>query len=476
MCHAIGTGIGPTGGADKGVFLNMASVRLREGLSSKWVYALIAVFVIASLLLSEYVVGLARNRVEQVRQMEATLHLAQLRARVESEVNSVLFLTRSLTAFISVNPQSSPERWRDLSRQIKGDAPLVRNIGLAPDNVIRFLYPLAGNEAAIGLNYRNHPEQWRAVEEAMLSGRITLAGPVSLIQGGRGLIARTPIYYQDGNVRHYWGLASVVINYDQLLEQSGVSQGHTGYRVAIRGMDGKGDAGDIFFGDADVFEDPLARMPIYFPSGSWLIAARPVDESMPSVLILRMISWLIIAVLSGGSMLMIQLYRLAYRQSLTDPLTGGANRRLLIDRTEQCSQQYSRTGIGFSLLFIDLNEFKQVNDCFGHHVGDELLVLAAARIEQNIRLSDTLARNGGDEFIVLLPGMTAEHAGRLATKIEQLMEEPFMINEHAIAISASAGFAAFPGDTESVNDVIQLADSRMYARKREKKERVSAVV
>ncbi|MBR9829765.1 MAG: sensor domain-containing diguanylate cyclase, partial [Oceanospirillales bacterium] len=246
---------------------------LRAGLSAAPVYSLIGVMLIVCLGLTEYVAGLVQQRAEQILQMEATVVLARMRARMESEINSVLYLSRSLTTFVAVQPQSTPERWRELSREIVGEAPLVRNIGLAPDNVIRFVYPLQGNEAAIGLDYRTNAQQWPAVEEAMSSGKMKLAGPVPLIQGGHGLIARTPIYYQDDAVRRYWGLASIVVDYDRLLGQADVHEVLGGFNIAIRGADGEGEQGDLFFGEEVVFEQALAKMSVYFPSGSWVMAA-----------------------------------------------------------------------------------------------------------------------------------------------------------------------------------------------------------
>ncbi len=227
----------------------MTRTLLRSGLTPRVIYLVVVLLLVVGGLLTEYVVGMAKQRSTQIRSMEATALLAGMRAQLETEVNSVLYLSRGLITFVSTYPDSSPERWYELSREVLGEAPLVRNIGLAPDNVMRFVYPLEGNEAVIGLDYRAHTEQWPAVEEAIINGKMKLAGPVNLVQGGQGVIAREPILYRQGTKRHYWGLASIVIDFDALMHKAGITETAAGFAIAIRGRDGTGEAGEVFFGD-----------------------------------------------------------------------------------------------------------------------------------------------------------------------------------------------------------------------------------
>jgi diguanylate cyclase (GGDEF)-like protein len=441
-----------------------------RGLRARSLSLVLGLLALVGLSLTEYVAGLATQRSSQVRSIEATALLAQMRAQMESEINAALYLSRGLIAYISAYPDSDPDTWHDLSREIIDEAPLVRNIGLAPDNVLSFVYPRQGNEAAIGLVYRDNPVQWPAVREAIVSGKTKLAGPLALRQGGTGVIARSPIYTRasDGT-RRYWGLASIVIDYDRLLRQAEIDTQREGFGIAIRGRDGEGDTGDVFLGDPAVFAAPIASMRIHFPGGSWVIAARHLNETLPTVIWLRLVAWTLIAILIGLIAVIYRFYRLARAQSLTDSLTGEANRRCLLTRAEHLVQLYPRTGVGFALVFVDLNHFKAVNDSHGHHVGDQLLIAAARRLRQTVRASDTLARNGGDEFILLQPGVGLDNVVDLATKIEAKMSEPFNVEGLELHISASVGYALYPGDSEDFETVINLADSRMYARKREKK-------
>jgi len=445
--------------------------RPHKPVSSRVITFAVLLLLLAGLVATEYVVRMAVQRVEQVRTIEATATLAQIRAQLETEINSVLYLSRGLTSYIAIQPTQDPDRWQELAAEVAHESALVRNIGLAPDNVMQFVYPLEGNEQALGLDYRKTPDQWPAVREAMLTGKMTLAGPVQLKQGGVGIVARSPIYYSEAGKRQYWGQASIVIDFPRLLEQAGVSARVEHFDIAIRGRDGRGSDGEVFFGQADVFSDSIVEMPVHFPNGSWVMAARATDSGASPVIFIRLGAWLLIGILAGLFFFLFRLYRFAHEQSVSDPLTGLANRRLLLGRAEYLAQLHARTGQGFALFFIDLNRFKQVNDQFGHHVGDQLLIEAARRLSKSVRQSDTLARNGGDEFILLQPGVGTHEVTAIAGKLEAMMDPPFTISGHVLQISASVGFAVFPEDVDNIEAVINLADSRMYERKQEKRAR-----
>ncbi|MBV0932129.1 CHASE domain-containing protein [Marinobacterium weihaiense] len=253
--------------------------------------------------MTEQVAQLARVRQQQVEQLEAAVYLAQLRGRLDDELNAVIFLVRSLAAFVSANPDSGADRWHNVSRQVLGETDLVRNIGLAPDNIIRFVYPLEGNEQALGLDYRRHAEQWPPVERAMTTGRMTLQGPIELVQGGQGLLAQMPISYSSGGQPRYWGVASIVIHFDRLLANAGVSVQQDGYELAIRTEGGPDAVSRLLLGDARVFERPLAQVQIYMPDTHWVLAMRQTPVEQRSLLIIRVVGVLLSLLLAGSIVL-----------------------------------------------------------------------------------------------------------------------------------------------------------------------------
>ena len=115
-----------------------------------------------------------------------------IRARLEGNVNSNALLVQGLVTAISVEPNMSTERYKALAEPLFRGRSQIKNIGAAPDYVISYMYPVQGNEAAIGLDYRKVPQQFAAVKRAREIGELVLAGPVNLVQGGQGFIARIP--------------------------------------------------------------------------------------------------------------------------------------------------------------------------------------------------------------------------------------------------------------------------------------------
>ena len=150
-----------------------------------------------------------------------------------------------------------------------------------------------------------------------------------------------------------------------------------------------------------------------------------------------------------------------------DALTGLPNRRMLLDRLQHAVLLNERQPKQGALLFIDLDHFKDLNDSLGHAMGDQLLQLAARRLQQHLRKIDTLARLGGDEFVVLITDMhpntelASQKAGLIADKIVQLMGEAFMLQDRPYTLSASVGVVMF-SDGCNADELLQRADLAMY--------------
>jgi diguanylate cyclase (GGDEF)-like protein/PAS domain S-box-containing protein len=150
-----------------------------------------------------------------------------------------------------------------------------------------------------------------------------------------------------------------------------------------------------------------------------------------------------------------------------DSLTDLPNRGLFMDRLRSGIARARRNNQSLALLFVDLNDFKPVNDEHGHQTGDRLLRAVAQRLMAAVREVDTVARVGGDEFAVILEAISnADDAAAVAVKIAECIGEPFSIDSHTLCIGASTGIAIYPGDGEGVSSLLQHADAQMYRAKR----------
>lgn len=158
--------------------------------------------------------------------------------------------------------------------------------------------------------------------------------------------------------------------------------------------------------------------------------------------------------------------RLAH-QALHDSLTSLPNRSLLEDRVRQSIARHQREPAPFALLFIDLDDFKNVNDSFGHDAGDEVLKQIAVRLSANTRPMDTVARLGGDEFVVLLQGVTTlEQANQTCGKLIQAIDEPIVLHGETCQVGASVGVSLYPADASDLQTLMNRADAAMYRAKR----------
>jgi diguanylate cyclase (GGDEF)-like protein/PAS domain S-box-containing protein len=158
-----------------------------------------------------------------------------------------------------------------------------------------------------------------------------------------------------------------------------------------------------------------------------------------------------------------QLYYLATH----DALTGLPNRVLFNDRLSLALYQANRSQQRLAVMLIDLDNFKEVNDTLGHRTGDKLLQAVGERIKNLLRKSDTVARMGGDEFLLLLPGICRiDDVATVAQKILDVFQEPFMVKDHKLHITTSIGIAIFPHHGKDDDTLIKNADIAMYRAKR----------
>ena len=153
------------------------------------------------------------------------------------------------------------------------------------------------------------------------------------------------------------------------------------------------------------------------------------------------------------------------RLAFYDELTGCANRYLLRDRVRQKIVEMQRADKTFALVFIDLDHFKDVNDVYGHAVGDKLLQRVASRLSDHIRETDTLSRIGGDEFVILISDVNQEVLDQKAKLLIELVVSPYTINHTELNISASIGIARFPDHGDDYDTLLKHADIAMYAAK-----------
>ncbi|QEN09739.1 diguanylate cyclase [Oceanispirochaeta crateris] len=201
-----------------------------------------------------------------------------IRASMESTLSNDLNIVHSMAAYLSVHPDVTQEGFKDFASQIFRDSTTLTNLAAAPNLVLTYVYPVAGNESILGVDFRDIPEQLPLVNKARESGDLVVAGPVDLVQGGQGILGRAPVFYEDKGNIVFWGIVSSLISFDSLIDELLPFLDKYNLKLSVRGINGSGAWGRAFFGNDDLFEEENGiQSMVMFPNGSWQIAVAPVD-------------------------------------------------------------------------------------------------------------------------------------------------------------------------------------------------------
>jgi diguanylate cyclase (GGDEF)-like protein/PAS domain S-box-containing protein len=554
----------------------------------------------AAMVVLEFIAeGVLRDQHQESVRQRLLERLADVSGSLQSQLSFNLSLLNGLASFVAANPDMSQAEFENYARAVLRREAMLVNLAAAPDMVIRYVHPRVGNEAALGLDYRRSAEQWPAVRRVMESGRLVVAGPLDLVQGGRAFIGRAPVYLDEGTSRP-WGLVSAPIRSDALYQAAGIPEFEARFDLAMRRADDLGD-GEAFYGDDALFDAPravivdvdvggsrfqlaaAAREMDRLPAGTMLLqrvlaglvalavllmmwwrhrnlrsrdafnaalarsaeflrevesvadvggwrldrqrrfvelsdnarrllqlgpdsaaSLNDLERLLPSEAVRTLHEYLETAFAGGGefalevpasradgswqgwlrivadpveksgtteelvgAMLDISEQKEAEQiiafhakyDALTELPNRGEFRERLSDAMATCRRQHNQLAV----LFIDLDNFKSINDNLGHAGGDELLRQVADRLRGCVRDSDLLARQSGDEFAAMLQNVRGESgAYRVAEHILAELSKPFRIGASEVFCGASIGIAMYPGDAEDADTLLVNADQAMY--------------
>lgn len=572
-------------------------------ISSRLGAVLVAFLTFAALSgVAHFVVEAERNRLEQVERTRVQQRLSTLVSRIDAELNANIFLANGLVAYITALGDNYGNRMDAAMKAVHDFGRHLRNIGVAPGNRLSFIYPLEGNEAAVGLYFPDVPAQWPAVKRAIDERMTVVAGPVELKQGGIGLISRTPVFLEDGS---YWGILSLVLDMDSFFDAVELRPELDGIRYALRGKDGLGADGAVFLGDADLFAMESVQIQLAVPGGHWIAAAIPVggwQYGRTYLLIVEGGAGLVALLLAIGVYLYqrnrahtiesekrlraflettregvivvnqrgvieefnaaaerlfgyaseeitgtiaeallpqlntvqdgfhneaeeaeefhvmpgvhrmeglrrdgtgfptevsVGLTELGNRRfhvllvrditlrqahegklielATLDGLTNVLNRRAFLEAADDAFKLQRRHKRPMSLMMIDADHFKSVNDVYGHHVGDAVLVRLAEICSVFFRGTDKLGRFGGEEFIALLPETGQAQAADVASRLLDKVRAAEVVTDDGavVHVTVSIGISEVFDEDIGIDDVIKRADAALYVAKGEGRDRFS---
>ena len=251
-----------------------------------------------------------QQRFEQYDRVDVLNQLSTVRARLEAGLSERIFLARGLTALVANNPNLEEEKFVRFSQAMLAGQTGIDLLSLVKDTTIAYVYPRLGNEEAVGVDLLTTPEHREAVQQAIATGNSLVTGPVRLISGRVAIIYRTPISIaptaeslqtqsdtKDGSntpssasSAQYWGLAQVIVSADRLYRDAGLLKPSAPLNYALRGKDGLGASGEVFFGEPSIFDQNPVVVDVSLPNGSWQLAAIPAGgwlSTAPSIVWVR---------------------------------------------------------------------------------------------------------------------------------------------------------------------------------------------
>jgi diguanylate cyclase (GGDEF)-like protein len=572
----------------------------------------LVVFMVASIATGALVWKLEQRSLQAERLRIAALASDQAHA-IQTTMERALSATYSIAAMVRQSKGTVPD-FEGVANEMLPWYPGVAILGLSPGGVIQRVAPLAGNEKSIGFNQLEDPVQGREARLAKETGKLTLAGPLQLVQGGLGAVGRLPIYLNDADGKPaFWGLTYAVIRFPQALagiRLAQLTEGGLDYSLWRINPD-TGSSQVISSSTSKALQEPVERS-LNVPNGQWTLSVAPTNgwndtfgltikaavalafslmlayatkllldlknhergqetliairtqeiaasqnklqatlEAIPDVMLEMGVNGTfhdyhaprsntsfppaefflgknvadvlpvdacqaVMAALGEANVqghsegkefsLVTEKGSFWFEISLTkkidadndeprfivlcrnvtqrkssedeinklafyDPLTNLPNRRLMLDRLVQALAVSARSGRMGALLFIDLDNFKTLNDTQGHDMGDLLLQQVGQRLTQCMRQGDTVARLGGDEFVVMIEELSvnrdeaAAQAETIGEKVLAAIGQPYRLAGLDYLITPSIGVTLYTDHFQSTDELLKQADMAMYQAK-----------
>ena len=395
------------------------------------------ILIFSSLWFTNYKKGIwekdIRNRVLQM--------LTGKKSNLEKALHSRIYYTRGVAAYVGLNPNISNQEFAELAQEYIQNDSVISTMALSRNCIINAIYPYQGHEAAIGLDLLAHPERKDIVEQTIKTHQTFIAGPVELVEGGIAFISYTPIFDKTkSDMNNFWGVTDIVIKKSELINESKLKLTEDGFNFALRGYNGTGNMGDVFWGDAEIFNQSPVTLQIELPIGSWILAAAPEngwnkfhdqDKTLAASLFL---SAFIISLLLG--LFIRSILKLRIREKELKAVFQSLDSLIIeLDRNGEYLKVNSKT----NLLFLPEKEIKgkKLHDIFEKEKADYFLdaVQRCLKTKQLVLIEYPLTINGKDYWFLARLTVKSENSviyNAFDITQQKLQEEKLKDSEKAL--------------------------------------------
>ena len=436
-------------------------------LMKKDLFFVVAVFIVLLIIFTDISIYESFGSVRS-RKLEAKNIAVLCTSEIERNCNHTFQLNGVIASLVMLG-EANQQNFDSVAAKVLPDFPAADCVQLAPNGIVSSVYPLEGNENVLGHNLFEDEKRADEAFRTKASGVLTIGGPYPLLQGGEGFIGRLPVYKDDQRTE-FWGFVNVVVRVQKIIETVNLSAiDGRNYEYSIYKIsDVTGNRTHIYGVDLDKMRHPVTSK-IDMPNAHWELAVAPKGlwVNLHLIIVLGTLSLLLICAFTILTLLFLKLkqsnIRLAQLATL-DQLTGLYTKQTAIFTLKKEIDYANRNGSQVAVCFIDMNNFKQINDQYGHTVGDTALAKVAKRLLESVRPEDIVARFGGDEFIIIFRGKnTGTDYANTVERLKAVLNVPAKLSAHVLAdISAAVGLAVYPTNGKGVEELIAYADKAMY--------------
>ncbi|MCL2213999.1 MAG: sensor domain-containing diguanylate cyclase [Treponema sp.] len=405
----------------------------------------------------------------KVTNMELEQKILEKTHRITETITKLLYKTHILAALAVHDSGDS----FDIIAPALVDDPSIRNVLIAPDGIVSKVYPLSGNESVIGLNFFSEGAGNKEAVLARELGDLVLGGPFNLIQGGQALVGRMPVYTDTSTgEQKFWGLVSVTLNFPQVLDHSELDIfDEFGYSYELWRINSDTGERQIIAGNySDNTSSHFIERSVKILNAEWFVRISPVrmwynyPENIVLIIAGICISFIVFFVMQNNFD-MKNMQVIFEQMAISDPLTGIFNRRHFMDIMSINIEKSRRKKEDCYIIMFDIDGFKQINDTYGHQIGDKVLIEVTTRIKSHIRPYDLFARYGGEEFIIFTTDISKTDVKDMAERLRvSLCGSKYEYDRVSVNSSSSFGIAhIFDYDLDKA---VKHADEALYKAKK----------
>lgn len=397
---------------------------------------------------------------------------------INAEINNMIVSLKTFD-FIFKSKGYNKTSFEPLARKIIAENTSISELQFAPMGKIKDTYPRDPQFSAIGHDLNVLKKRKKGVLLSIENKKITLIGPVKLIQNSRlAFILRLPIFDDELNFSGFIIAVSYIENIrDKLLLDD--------FNYKIEGFNPDGEMLTIFDNIKDKNLKIINVFKVAIPNGEWRFSIQSSKLESDKYTLVRVFLYLFVVMFSFYIYrrecdlklkhdLIVDTNNQLRQVSLTDELTTIPNRRYMNDRLKEIFKFNLRHT--HSIAFLDLDHFKMVNDTYGHDAGDEVLKLFADICLTNVRSDDVIARWGGEEFMLLMKNTNKTNAEDVCSRILlSVARSPFLFKDHVIQVTVSMGLTSFSPQNSQLDEIIKRVDDALYMSKKSGRNKITVL-